>query len=160
MSEDDEIISVGDPMPAIAAVEPLDGYWVRVTWAEGTRAGLKDVIDLAPTIFTFRYYRPLRENPALLRTVHVAHYRGAIAWGEQDEIDMAATTLERLAEETLTAAEFTDLFERHGLSLEDAAAQLGLSQRTVAQYAAAERPIPRYIALACAHLDSRLARAA
>jgi hypothetical protein len=40
--------------------------------------------------------RPLRDNPELFKSVHLTADGAAIAWN--DEIDMAATTIKRLAE--------------------------------------------------------------
>ena len=42
---------------------------------------------------------------------------------------------------------------RNNLSLDAAAGQLGISRRLVAYYAK-NRPVPRYIALACKYLES------
>ena len=59
----------------------------------------------------------------------------------------------------MTPADFSAFLERHALSLDAAAAELGISRRLVAYYAK-EREVPRYIALACAYLDEALTLAA
>jgi hypothetical protein len=46
---------------------------------------------------TYKIYRPLHDNPELFKSVHLTADGTAIAWGD---IDMAATTIERLAEES------------------------------------------------------------
>ncbi|HUJ83957.1 MAG TPA: MucR family transcriptional regulator, partial [Candidatus Acidoferrales bacterium] len=93
------------------------------------------------------------------QTVHIVEGGAAIAWGDGDEIDIAATTVERLADESMTPADFSAFLQRHSLSFDAAAAQLGISRRLVAYYVK-EREIPRYIALACAYLDTALPSAA
>ena len=109
-------------------------------------------MDLAPLIFSKKIFAPLRDDESLFRTVHVVEAGAAIAWGDGGAIDVAATTIESLADETMTPADFAEFLRRNGLSFDSAAAQLGISRRLVAYYAK-ERAIPRYIALACAYLE-------
>jgi hypothetical protein len=150
-----DIVTVGEPLPKLARVSARDRYQVSVTWKAGARAGERGVIDLAPVILSYKMFRPLRANRALFRSVHLTVDGSAIAWGKDDAIDMAATTLERLADEKMTAADFKAFLKRHRLTLDAAAAQLGISRRLAAYYAEG-RPIPRYIALACAGLEGRI----
>ena len=82
----------------------------------------------------------------------------AIAWGDGSAIDVAATTIESLAEEAMTPDDFAEFLRRNRLSFNSAAAQLGISRRLVAYYAK-ERAIPRHIALACAYLEGTKAHA-
>ena len=101
---------------------------------------------------TYKVYRPLRENPELFKSVHLTADGAAIAWGNDDAIDMAATTVERLAEEAMEPSDFRGWLERHHFTYEAAAAQLGISRQLVGYYAGKHR-VPRYIALACRYLD-------
>ena len=101
MNAIDTIIRVGNPLPRLAGVRPAEGLAVTVTWATGLRAGRSDTVDLAPVITSLRFYAPLRQNAALLGTVTVDEDGSALMW-DGGRIDMAATTVERLAE---TAAE-------------------------------------------------------
>ena len=96
MSETD-VVQVGPPMPQIGSVEPDSDFSIRVTWVGNVSAALPTTIDLAPIILTYKFYRPLRDNPELFRTVHVTNGGTAIAWGTNDEIDMPATAIEHLA---------------------------------------------------------------
>jgi hypothetical protein len=155
-----EIILVGKPLPWIASVVADGGFVVRVTWRGrvASRTRKAEPIDLAPAIFTYKIYRPLRDNPRLFRSVHVVHDGNAIAWGAEDEIDMSAAMLERLADERMVKADFRAFMGRNKLTLDAAAAQLGISRRLAAYYASGERPVPRYIALACRSLDRRRGR--
>jgi hypothetical protein len=151
-----EVISVGEPMPRLASVDRRGAYEIVVGWAAGsTREHNADLVDLAPLILTHKLYKPLRDNPHLLATVHMIEDGSAVAWGSDDAIDMAATSIERLAEEQMTTADFRAWLEQHKLTCDAAAAQLGISRRLVAYYAD-QRPVPRYIALACRYLDLEL----
>jgi len=143
-------------MPRLASVVPTQGFSVAVEWAEGPRAGRRDTVDLAPDILTYRFYRPLRDNPHFFSTLHLVDDGAAIAWGDDESIDMPATAVERLAEQTMVAADFNRFLGRNHLTFDAAAAQLGISRRLVAYYAAGQ-PIPRHIALACERLDQVLA---
>jgi hypothetical protein len=153
MSETD-ILQVGEPLPRIGTVDAGKQYFVFVSWAGSAQPDTRS-IDLAPAIFTYKIYRSLRDNSDLFRTVHVINSGDAIAWGANDEVDMSATMLEHLASETMVHADFRAFMERNKLTLDAAAAQLGIGRRLAAYYASGEKPIPRYIALACAYLDSK-----
>jgi hypothetical protein len=88
------------PMPRLSSVAHHDGMKVTVCWRSGPRTNKTDIIDLAPMIMAYKFYRPLRDNPELFKSVHLMADGAAIAWGDDDAIDMAATTIERLAEKT------------------------------------------------------------
>lgn len=154
MSETD-VVQVGPPMPRLGSVRADNDFCIRVTWIDAGNPDLATNIDLAPIILTYKFYRPLRDDPELFRTVHVANNGTAIAWGKNDKIDMAATTIEHLASEVMQKSDFRAWLEKNRLTLDAAAAQLGISRRLAAYYASGEKPIPRYIALACAYLDNR-----
>jgi len=154
MNETDKIV-VNMPMPRLGAIRPGEGFLADVEWAEGERAGRRESVDLAPDILTYRFYRPLRDDPALFATMHLADDGAAVAWGADDAIDMPATAIERLAEEEMAADDFAQFLKRNRLTFDAAAAQLGISRRLVAYYASG-RPIPRYIALACERLNQVL----
>jgi hypothetical protein len=87
------------PMPQIASVEVVDDLVLRVFWSAGIRANRVDVVDLSPLINSLKFYRPLRKDPSLFRTVHLIEHGTIVAWGEGDEIDMAADSIEKLAEQ-------------------------------------------------------------
>jgi hypothetical protein len=139
----------GIPMPLIASVRPVDheNRLIQVIWADGNRRGRTDLVDLSPLIDTHRFYRPLRKDPALFNTVHIVDSGEAIGWGD-DAIDMSADSVERLAEEMMTAEDFRSFLARNNLTQERAAVILGRSRRRIASYAN-EGGIPRIVALAC-----------
>jgi hypothetical protein len=148
MNETDTI-TIGAPLPQIAAIAHRGAYEFAVSWKNGDRS--PEVIDLAPVILTHRLYRPLRDDPGLLSSVHPVENGSAVAWGD-GSIDMAATTIERISEEVMTPADFRAWMQQHRLTYDAAAGALGISRRLVAYYAS-QRRIPRYIALACRYLD-------
>ena len=128
---------------------------LRVRWSHGEES----LVDVTGLVGTFRLFTPLRDDPALFAGVGVGEYGTHVAWS--DEIDMAASTLWRLAQEqsgaTMTAAAFRQWREAHAFTLEAAARALGVSPRMLAYYEHGEKPIPRTVALATRGLDAVLA---
>ena len=139
-------------LPRIAAVtagaEPMT---LRVRWDKGEES----LVDVSGLVETFRVYKPLRSSPELFRHVRVGEHGTDIVWS--DEIDMAADTLWRLAQEqagiTMSADAFKHWRERKAYTLDTAARALGLSRRMVAYYEQGAKPIPRVVALATRALD-------
>lgn len=149
-----DTVTVGRALPKLATVEPGNGpFDVSVTWAAGERVGRTDIVDLAPMIFTFKVFRPLRDNPALFRSARVAEWGEALIWPENDDLEIGAETIEEMAAEVMTNADFGAFLKRNGFTHDAAAAQLGIARRLVAYYAK-NRDIPRYISLACKQLDT------
>lgn len=163
MSAEPDVITVGDPMPVIAGARPLHGQTLSVTWAEGPRAGLTEEVDLAPVLMQFRVFAPLRGNPALFATVSVIEDGTALGWAD-GRIDMAATTVERLAKVAdltrMTAEAFRAWMERHHFNYDTAGAAIGIGRRQIAYYLSGEKAIPRTVALACAGYDAVAQQAA
>jgi plasmid stability protein len=127
---------------------------ITVRWAAGKRGGREDRVDLSPLIDTLRVYAPLRKNTALFATAHLIDDGFAIAWGD-DAIDMPAESVERLAAEAMTRADFSAFLERHALTHQAAAAVLGRSKRQIENYLQSEHAIPRVVALACYGYEAR-----
>ncbi|WP_267426668.1 DUF2442 domain-containing protein [Methylobacterium sp. GC_Met_2] len=156
VDEADAIVTVGEPLPKLASVTVADGpFTVLVTWAGGTRLGCTDKVDLAPVIFTFKVFRPLRDGTVAFDAVRLGAWGGSIRWDGHDDLEIGAETIEDLAAAAMTNAEFSDFLRRNDLTLDAAAAQLGIARRRVA-YFTKDREIPRYIALACRQLDEIL----
>jgi hypothetical protein len=153
MSEID-IVSTGVKLPKIREVRSVDGKRrvIGVTWGKGPRDGRTDRVDLSPLIDTFKFYRPLRNDPTLFATVHTINGGSALAWGNADGIDMAADSVMRLAEETMTADDFRHFLERNNLTQEAAALLLGRSPRQLKYYLSAG-VLPRIVSLACIGLE-------
>ncbi len=142
-------------MPKIAAVAVEDHLIVRATWAAGSRAGRTNVVDLSPLVHSLKHYRPLREDRALFRTLHLIEDGRILAWGDDDGIDMAADSVEELAEETMTADDLRDFLKANDLTHAEAAALLDRSRRQIENYLSGREPIPRLFVLACFGLVAR-----
>jgi DNA-binding XRE family transcriptional regulator len=139
-------------LPRIVAVAAGDKpMTLRIHW----RKGDETLVDVSGMIATFRTYSPLRQAPELFRNVRVGEHGTDIVW--TDEIDMAADTLWRLAQEqagiTLSPDAFRTWRERHAYTLDTAAEALGISRRMVAYYEQGKKPIPRVVALATRGLE-------
>lgn len=139
-------------LPRIIAVKPgRKAASLRVQWDNGD----ENLIDVSGLIANFRIYAPLRKSSELFRQVRVGEHGTDIVWS--DEIDMAADTLWRLAQEqsgaTMTADAFRHWRERKAYTLTEAARALGISRRMIAYYEEGQRPIPRVVALATRALE-------
>lgn len=151
-----ETIDTGQALPRLASVRPIDGAHglIRVTWAEGPRAGRTETVDLSPLVDTHKFYAQLRGRSKLFDSVHLINGGNAIAWGDNDSIDMAASSIQRLAEETMTADDFRQFLARNRISQEAAAAYLGRSKRMLAYYLE-QGVLPRLVTLACYGYEAR-----
>ncbi|MVT68750.1 DUF2442 domain-containing protein [Bradyrhizobium pachyrhizi] len=146
MSEN-EIIDSGVPLPRLASVQSGSPYTLLVRWADGPRAGKEDYVDVKPIIFSYKVYKPLREENLFL-TSHIAEDGDAVAWDGNDDLMMSADTIHALAEQIMKPKDFVAFLARTNLTQEAAAAQLGRSRRQIATYATTG-PIPRIVAWAC-----------
>jgi hypothetical protein len=148
--------STGIPSASLASLSAVSGPHriIAVRWASGTRQGRDDRVDLSPLIDALRFYAPLRKNPSLFETAHLIDDGYAVAWGD-GAIDMSAESIERLAEEAMTRADFCMFLERHSLTHQAAAAVLGRSKRQIENYLQHEYAIPRVVALACYGYEAR-----
>jgi hypothetical protein len=147
-----EMTSAAKPMPRIASVHAAGDHMIAVVWNEGSRAGLKELVDLAPLIGQFKLYAPLRSHAGLFATIRLAEDGGAVEWDRG--IDMSASSIERLAEEQMSAEDFQAFLKRNRLTRQAAASALGRSLRMIQNYVEGQ-PIPRVVALACRGYESR-----
>jgi hypothetical protein len=140
-------------LPRIASVvvgkKPLT---LILRWKKGETSR----VDVSGLVATFRVYEPLRRSPELFARVRVGDNGTDVCW--TDEIDMAADTLWRLAQEQSGQTMSSDAFklwrERKAYTLDSAAVALGVSRRMVAYYEQGTKPIPRVVALATHALDA------
>ncbi|GLS33252.1 Protein of unknown function [Mesorhizobium albiziae] len=144
-STTDDVISVGQPLPRMAAVQVSDGRRVHVTW----RNGRSVLVDLAPVFLSHRHFIPLRNNDELFQTVRVNDDGVALEW--DGGIELTAEWIERLPVAGMDNAEFRQVMSALDLTLDGMAAQLEVSRRLVAQFRGS-KPIPNYIALAVRYL--------
>jgi hypothetical protein len=146
------MVSIHVPMPVIAEVKAVSHLHISVRWGAGLRSGRTETLDLSPLINVFKIYKPLREDESLFRQVRVEDGGHTLVWN--DDIDMSATSVERLAEESMSADEFRAFLSSNNLTQSDAAAILGYSRRQIANYLAGEC-IPRVVVLACYGYEAR-----
>src|ERR1700694_1325705 len=118
-------------MPKMSVVKPAENLCVDVTWIDGPRSPHTEKVDLTPLINSMKFYKPLRNNQALFETVHLIDDGEALAWGNDNAIDMAATSVERLAEEMMTSHDFEVFIATLDYTHNTAAAMLGYSRRHI-----------------------------
>lgn len=145
MSKNDDRITVGKPIPKVAAVEAGSGLSVRVTWKDGRT----DVIDLTPIITGFKVFRPLRNDRGLFAQVEVDEFGSGIVW--PGDMDLSNYTLEQAAEVSrqMQAEEFKAWLKRVHLTLDSAPAAIGVSRRQLAYFSSGKKPIDQKTKLAC-----------
>lgn len=152
-----EIGASGIKPPRMAAVDALPAMTLRVKWAEGRRAGRKDLVDVRPILYGDKIYKPLRDE-ARFATGRLADDGGAVAW-DGDGLEMSADMIQSAAEQAMTPADFSRFMARNALTQDAAAAVLGRSRRQIANYTSAG-PIPRIVALACYGFEAHRREAA
>jgi hypothetical protein len=134
-----------------AVVADSKPFVLNIRWDNGDERP----VDVSGIVGTFRVYAPLRHEPGLFPKARVGEHGVDVVW--TDEIDMAADTLWRLAQEqsgeTLSSEAFRRWRDRRAYTLDTAAAALGISRRMVAYYEQGKKPIPRVVALATRALD-------
>jgi hypothetical protein len=99
-----------------------------------------------------KFFRPLRNDPALFATVHPIDYGTAVAWGDDEEIDLSAGAILRLAEETMRPEDMLAFIASQGLTETSLAAMLDYSRRQIVGFINEGRPIPRVVSLACRYI--------
>ena len=140
-------------LPRIVSVAPgKKALTLELRWNTGDDT----LVDVSGPVNSFRFYAPLRNNPALFRKVHVGEHGIDVVW--TDELDMSNDTLWRLSQEQSGDTMSADVFRRwrqsRRLTLDGAAKALGVSRRMIAYYEKGERPIPRVVALATRGLEA------
>jgi len=139
--------------PRIAAIAPTQGLRVLVTWGAGPRSGKTEELNLSPILNSMKFFRPLRKNPDLFATIHTVDYGTAVAWGDDEEIDLSAGALLRLAEETMSPEDMRAFIASHGLTETSLAAILDYSRRQIVGFINEGRRIPRVVSLACRYIE-------
>lgn len=139
-------------LPRITTVSAdKKSFNLRIHWNNGDES----CVNVSGLIATFHVYDALRRSPELFRQVRVGEYGTDVVWN--DEIDISADTLWRLAQEqagvTMSPAAFKHWRERKAYTLDSAAQALGISRRMVAYYERGEKAIPRVVALAVRALE-------
>lgn len=117
------------------------GYIVSVTW-RGDTAPVE--IDLAPLVFGYKVFRPLRDL-GTFKTVQVEEYGYGLDWPGNDDLDMSPDQLRQLERAQkapgIWPSHFREWLRTYAGTAENAAELLGLSKRTVQSYAIGETPV-------------------
>jgi hypothetical protein len=100
-----------------------------------------------------KFFRPLRNDQKLFATVHPVDYGTAVAWGDDEEIDLSAGAILRLAEETMHADDMRAFIAARRLTETSLAAIIGYSRRQIVGFLNEGRPIPRVVSLACRYIE-------
>ena len=149
-------LDTGAVMARIASMRIVGPSSLEINWAEGSRTGRIDIVDLSPAIKSYKAYRPLRDNPRQFAKACLIDNGDVIAW-EELGLDMSAELIETLAEDIMTSEEFAAFLKRHKLTQDAAAALLGRSRRQIGYYLTSGL-VPRIVALACAGYEAKVAR--
>lgn len=143
---DDDMISVGRPIPRLARARALDGSTLEVTW-RGNAMPVR--VDLSPALVARRHFQRLRTDSTLFSTARVNDDGTAVIWDDGSEV--SALWIEDLAAASLDNAQFRDAMDRLHFTLDAMAAHLGIARRLVADYRK-DKPIPKTVALATRYL--------
>jgi hypothetical protein len=91
-------------------------------------------------------------DPVVFNSARVGEHGASVTWANDDDLALAADNLRARAieQDGGFSHEFIwNWMARNGLTLEAAAAALGVSRRMLAYYRSGARPVPRTVALAC-----------
>ena len=88
-----------ETLPRVRAVEPLDGFVLRLAFTDGTTR----VVDLGPELWG-PVFEPLREDPDLFRQVRVDEELGTIVWPNGADMDPDVLRGDRAPAEGLSHA--------------------------------------------------------
>jgi len=142
----------------LTAVQALPGHKLNLTYADGQVFCL----SVLPLIRRSRVLSPLHDA-ALFNQASVGEFGGCVAFGDDDNLELAADNLRARAIEQGGGYSHEYLFNwmsRHGLTQQAAADALGISRRMLGYYLSGAKPLPRVVALACEGWEARLLRAA
>ena len=133
--------------PRLTSMEVLPDLCLHLSFLNGKAY----TVDFKPFFAESKGLAPLRDPSAFAGAV-MDEWGWTVEWPALD-IQIGADTLWLDAQAQNAADENTRIFAqwraRHGLSLKGASEALGMTPRTISAYGTGERPVPRYIALAC-----------
>jgi hypothetical protein len=130
----------------LTAVEAFDEYQLRLTYADGQTFK----VYLTALISTSAFLAPLKNVP-LFAQARVGFGGRSVDWIE-DDLDLSSDNLRHLGVEQSGGIGHERIWtwlHETGLTLEQAAQELGISRRMLIYYRDGEKSIPRSIWLAC-----------
>lgn len=130
----------------INAVEVSAPFCLRITFGDGVvmDVDLKEIINRYPGL-------SLLKDESVFALAHVGEWGLTVDW-IPGEIDLAGDNIRAEAVEQgggISHERIWNWMARNSLTLDGAAAALGISRRMVAYYRNGEKPIPKHIWLAC-----------
>jgi hypothetical protein len=133
------------PVFKIQAIKVVAPYRLAVTF--GDKMTME--INFSGIIDRHHALTPLKD-PGIFSLAQVDESGSHIMW--MDEIDLAGDNLRAEAVEQtggISHERICSWMHRNNLTLDKAATALGISRRMIAYYRTGEKPIPKYIWLAC-----------
>ena len=123
-----------------------------LTFADGEQFSVKldEIIARHPTL-------QLLADPAVFATAAIGEWSDTVIWANDDNLELAADNLRARAVEQAGECSHELVWNwmaKHGMTLDRAAQELGLSRRMLAYYRSGERPVPRTVALAMKGWDA------
>lgn len=143
--------------PKIKEIEVQNDFKIRATFINGSTF----TIDFKPFFLESPRLGELLSNQNDFEKVSASDCGWIIEWKDLD-VQIGADTLWLDAQAQNAIDENTRIFAnwraRNGLSLSQAAKELGMTSRTMSDYGNGKRPVPKYIALACKALEFEKAK--
>ncbi len=131
----------------LTAVKALPACRLELSFADGAvlEVDLRPIIEQHPTL------APLRRSKTFAQA-KLGEWGASVMWADDDALALAADNLRARAIEQACGYSHEVIWRwmaRHALTLDAAAAALGLSRRMLAYYRSGEKPVPRTVVLAC-----------
>lgn len=124
---------------------PMDTMHLVLSYADGAVFN----VDIARVIKGHRSLRRIRD---VFGSAAVGDHGLSVVWDRDDRLELAADNLRARAIEHAGGFSHETILNwmaRHGLTLDQAAGELGLSRRMLAYYRSGAKPVPRTVGLAC-----------
>jgi len=130
-------------LTAVCVVAPAS---LLLTFADGQQftVALDEIIGKHTTL------APLAD-PEVFATATIGKWNDTVIWANNDNLELAADNLRARAVKQAGECSHELIWNwmaKHGLTLDRAAQELGLSRRMLAYYRSGEKPVPRTVALA------------
>lgn len=118
-----------------------------LTFADGAayEVNLVEVIQKHPLL------APLKVQETF-ETARLGEFCDTVCWADDDNLELASDNLRAMGVEQAGGVSHEFIWRwmyEHDLSLDAAAAALGMSRRMLAYYRSGAKPVPRTVALAC-----------
>ena len=131
----------------LTRVKAMPTASLLLRYADGGQfeVSLVDTIKLHPQLERL-------QDPRVFSSAKVGDHGASVIWANDDELELAADNLRARAVEQAGGVSHEFIWNwmtRNDLTLDAAAAALGLSRRMLAYYRSGSKPVPRTVALAC-----------